>query len=152
MRTQLCILASLIVCVFACSNEQKRTIAHDNSIDSVTKIEMKLSAFGVESDDYPSIDVMIDFSKDTSICIRSFYNPANKGSTYSLTKSEMAAVSSLLNITDLKSLKEKYTVDKTDEPRSKTTIYTTEGTFIIDDYGLEGEYPLQKLYKIVYRI
>lgn len=112
---------------------------------------MNLSAFGVEADDFPSIDVTIDFSQDTSFCIKSFYNPAYKGSTYSLTQSEMLSVRQLLKISDLEKLKREYTVDKSDQPRSVTKIYTTDTIYVVDDYGLEGEYPLRELYAIVYR-
>lgn len=36
--------------------------------NTVSKIEMYLSAFGVESDRYPNIEAMIDFEKGTSLC------------------------------------------------------------------------------------
>jgi hypothetical protein len=112
---------------------------------------MNLSAFGVESDIFPSIGAIVDFSKDTSTCVKSFYNPENKGSTYSLTQSEMKSILSLLKIDDLEKLKKEYKVSISDQPSSKTKIYTTKKTFVINDYGLEGEYPLQDLYKIVYK-
>lgn len=144
-------LTCIIVGLFSCSNGQIKTTSNDNSTDHIVKIEMNLSAFGVESDDFPSIDVVIDFSKDTSVCVKSFYNPANKGSTYSLTKSDMNLILTLLKIDDLEKLKKEYKVDKSDQPRSKTKIYTTKKTFVVDDYGLEGDYPLQELYKIVYK-
>jgi hypothetical protein len=112
---------------------------------------MNLSAFGVESDSFPSINAIIDFSKDTSICVKSFDNPAYKGSAYSLTKSEMNSILKFLKIADLDKLKKEYSVGKTDQPSSKTKIYTIKKTFIVDDYGLEGDYPLQELYKIVYK-
>jgi hypothetical protein len=151
MRTQLYILTFIIIGLFSCSNGQTKTTANDNPTDHIVKIEMNLSAFGVESDDFPSIDAVIDFSKDTSVCVKSFYNPANKGSTYSLTKSEMNSILKLLKIEDLEKLKKEYKVDKTDQPSSKIKIYTTKKTFVVDDYGLEGDYPLQDLYKIVYK-
>jgi len=112
---------------------------------------MNLSAFGVESDNFPSIDVFIDFSKDYSNCIKTFYNPVYKGSTYSLTKKEMKEILKLVKSSDLEKLKKKYKVDMTDQPRSNTIIYTTKTKYTIDDYGLLGEYPLQELYKIVYK-
>ena len=150
MRIQLYIL-TCIVGLFSCSNGQTKTTTNENSTDHIVKIEMNLSAFGVESDDFPSIDVVIDFSRDTSVCMKSFYNPANKGSTYSLTKSEMNSILTLLKIDDLEKLKKEYKVDETDQPSSKTKIYMTKKIFVVDDYGLEGDYPLQELYKIVYK-
>ncbi len=119
--------------------------------ETILKIEMKLSAFGVESDDFPSIDALIDFSKDTSICVKSFYNPAKKGSTYSLSKTEIQSILKLLNISDIKKLKKEYKVVIVDQPSSKTIIYTNRGQYTISDYGLEGEDPLKALYKIVYK-
>jgi hypothetical protein len=122
-----------------------------NSGDKILKIEMQLSALGVESDDFPSIDVIIDFSKNASNCEKWFYNPANKGSTYSLSKNEMQSILELLKISDLEKLKKEYKVKSTDQPSSKLIIYTTKTKFVIDDYGLQGESPLQELYKIVYK-
>ena len=119
--------------------------------DSVVKVEMDLSSFGVESDDFPSIKAVIDFTHDTSNCVKSFYNPAYKGSTYSFTKDEMLSIKKLLNISDLEKLKAEYDVSKTDQPTSTTKIFTAKKTFVFKDYGLEGDYPLKELYKIIYR-
>jgi hypothetical protein len=150
MRTLFCLL-TCIIGLIGCASGPIKSPANCKSADSIVKIEMNLSAFGVESDDFPSIDAVIDFVKDTSICVKSFYNPANKGSTYALTKSEMQSILRLLKIGDLETLQKEYKVNKTDQPRSKTTIYTTKKTFVVDDYGLEGDYPLQELYEIVYQ-
>ncbi len=65
---------------------------------------MNLSAFGVESDYFPSIDVLIDFSKNESVCLKSFYNPDVEGSTYWLSMTEMKEILELLNNTDLKKI------------------------------------------------
>ncbi len=119
--------------------------------DSVVKVEMDLSAFGVESDNFPSIKAVIDFTHDTSSCDKSFYNPAFKGSTYYLTKTEMTAIKKLLKISDIEKLKPEYKVNMTDQPTSTTKIFTTKKTFVFTDYGLEGDSPLKELYKIVYR-
>lgn len=112
---------------------------------------MKLSAFGVESDRFPSIDAVIDFSKDTSVCVKSYYSSAYKGSTYSLSNIEIASILNLLKIPDIQKLKAEYKVSRTDQPSSKTIIYTTRTKYTINDYGLEGEHPLKELYKIVYK-
>ncbi len=144
-------MTCIVIGLLGCTNVKKKTDLKDNSSDHVVKIEMNLSAFGVESDDFPSIDVVIDFSKDTSSCFKSYYNPAYENSSYSLSKSELNSILELLKINYLEKLKKEYKVNKTDQPSSKTTIYTTEKTFVIEDYGLEGDYPLKELYKIVYR-
>jgi hypothetical protein len=41
----------------------------------VTKIQMNLSAFGVESDGFPNIYATIDLKTDTSFCSVSYYDP-----------------------------------------------------------------------------
>ena len=120
--------------------------------ETIVKIEMHLSAFGVKSDDFPSIDAILDFPKDSSKCIKSFYNPEFKGSTYSLSNTEMSEILKFIKVSDLKKLKSAYTVGKTDQPSSKTTIYTNKGKYTFDDYGLVREYPLSELYKIVYKL
>lgn len=120
--------------------------------DSVVKVEMDLSAFGVESDNFPSITAVIDLARNTSSCNKSFYNPAYKDTEYSLTKNEIRAIKNLLKLSDIEKLKHEYKVEKTDQPTSTTKIITTEKTFVIIDYGLEGAYPLRELYKIVYKL
>ena len=80
------------------------------------------------------------------------FNPASKGSTYALSKAEMKSIMNLLKISDLQKLKSEYKVAKTDQPSSRIIIYTTKTKYVISDYGLEGGFPLQELYKIVYRL
>lgn len=104
--------------------------------DSITKVEMHLSAFGVESDAYPSIDVTIDFTHDTSYCSKWFYNPSHKPSTYKLSIDEMRRVLGVLQQLNLKKLKSEYTTNASDQPTSTTTIYTRSGNYMIRDYGL----------------
>lgn len=145
-------LITTILCICIISTTHAQTTATKNGItDSIIKIDMTLSAFGVESDNVPSITASIDFIGDTSICIKSFYNPAYKGSTYSLTKNEIKAIQQVLSTTNLETLKKEYTSNISDQPRSTLKIYTTQKTFIFNDYGLQGDYPLQELYKIVYK-
>jgi hypothetical protein len=147
MKRQLFILTLFITltALIGCGQTAKK------DSETIVKIEMNLSAFGVESDDFPSIDAVIDFSKDTSVCVKSYYNPANKGSTYSLTKTEMKGILDLLEISDVQKLKPEYKVSRTNQPNSTTTIYTSKTKYVIKDYGLKGEYPLKELYKIVYK-
>lgn len=121
-------------------------------INNILKVEMNLSAMGVESDDFPSIDAILDFRENTSRCVKSFYNPAYEGSVYSLTDSEMESVKTLLELADLEALKEEYTIPYSDQPTSIIKIYTIEKTYLIKDYGLKGEKLLTKLYELVYRI
>jgi hypothetical protein len=112
---------------------------------------MQLSAVGVESDHFPSIDVFIDFSADSSYCRKWYYDPKYKDSVYRLSKAEMLIIASLIEKSDLSKLKKEYAVGKTDQPTSKTTIHFSNKTLFFNDYGLEADYPLPELYKIVYK-
>ena len=112
---------------------------------------MNLSAFGVEADDFPSIVVQIDFLNDSSRCEKTYYNPAFKPSTYRLSNTEIKKILELLEVANFDTLKSEYKVSKTDQPTSTTKIYIGQKTYVIKDYGLEGDYPLKELYNIVYK-
>lgn len=113
---------------------------------------MHLSAFGVESDTYPSITATLDFSRHTSHCERSYFDPAYPGSTYQLSAEELARVQQVLQQTDLAKLKTNYSVGRQfDLPTSTIEIRTVHRTFVIKDYGLKGADPLPKLYRLVYK-
>jgi hypothetical protein len=118
---------------------------------SVSKIEIHLSAFGVEADDFPSIEGYIDFTTHTSHCTRSYYNPAYHDSFYQLSKEEIEKVLELLQHTDLDKIKKEFTTNKPDQPTSTLVIYTSQGVYTIKDYGLQGDQPLPDLYKIIYK-
>jgi hypothetical protein len=148
MRILSCILISIVASNFTYSDKPITSKSQD---ELILKIEMSLSAFGVESDDFPSIDAVIDFSNDSSHCAKWFYNPSNKDSVYYLSKQEIQSVLALLRISDLEKLKTEYHTKKPDQPSSKTVVYTTKRKFIINDYGLIGAYPLTELYEIVYK-
>jgi hypothetical protein len=119
--------------------------------DSITKVIMNLSAFGVESDDYPTINVFLDFAKDSSNCVRPYYDPKFDTSSYKLSHDEMKKILRLLETSDLTQLKAEYTTPKTDQPTSTTTIYAGHKIFTVKDYGLVADSPLQELYDIVYK-
>ena len=143
------IFVALFSLLFQFSFSQTETTQKKNTI---FKIEMNLSAIGVESDDFPSIDAMIDFKLDSNICIKTFFNPAFDNQIYYLTNEQIEAVKSLLENTDLGQFKEEYTVPVSDQPTSTTKIATSDKTYVIRDYGLKGDETLTKLYQLVYRI
>ncbi len=146
-------ILTIIFFGFSCHFSKTRLNKEGNPLtNSVLKIEMKLSAFGVESDNFPSINAYIDFFKDSSNCKKSFYNPKYKDSIYSLSKLEIDSILFILNNSNLGKLKKEYTINLSDQPSSTIIIYTKKNKFVIDDYGLRGEYPLQKLYQIVYKL
>lgn len=118
---------------------------------SISKIDIHLSAFGVESDEFPSIEGYIDFAKELSQCTKSYYNPDFKGSNYQLSKGEMKKVLELLQAADLDKIKKEYTSNKSDQATSTLVIYTSQGNYTIKDYGLQGDRPLPDLYKIIYK-
>ncbi|MCW4469187.1 hypothetical protein OGH69_09440 [Flavobacterium sp. MFBS3-15] len=127
-------------------------IAVSCTAQTITKVEMHLSAFGVESDRWPNIDVAVDFKENTSRCKVSYYHPDYKPFQYKLTKDEIAKVLLLLEKADLKKLKKEYTVTISDQPSSTIKIHTSSGeVFTIKDYGLKGDAPLPELYRIVYK-
>lgn len=113
---------------------------------------MELSAFGVESDDFPSINASLDFVHNTSNCTKSFYNPAYQGFTYRLSSVEMKKVFELIEKTDWNKLNPAYNNGRTDQPASTIVLYTTNKIVTIKDYGLVGDNPLQELYRLVYKL
>lgn len=117
----------------------------------VLKIEMDLSSFGVESEGYPSVHAFINLTTDSSNCKKSYYDLKYQDSAYSLSKKEMRQIHKILDNTDLEKLKNKYSVDRSDQPKSTITFYTNSKKIVVEDYGLNGEYPLKDLYKIVYK-
>ncbi|HEV3223007.1 MAG TPA: hypothetical protein VGZ90_09020 [Puia sp.] len=142
-----------IILVFSfCKFPRTNNSTSQKPVDSVIKIEMNLSVFGVESDRLPSIKATLDFEKKYSICKVSYYNPKFKDTIYSLTQIELKNILDILQKSDLRKLKKEYSVDYTDQPTSTTTIYTNKEQFQVKDYGLKGEYPLDSIYKIVYKL
>ena len=117
-----------------------------------SKIEMNLSSFGVESEGFPSIKAIIDFKNDSSFCERWYDNPIYKDSSYSLTKAEITTILNSLLKSDVKTLQKEYTANMTDQPTSTIIIFTTKDTIQFKDYGLLGPYPLDQLYKLVYKL
>ena len=118
----------------------------------ILKLEMFLNAFGVESDGFPTINAKIDFVSDSSLCEVSYYEPWLKTKQYSFSKQELDTLRTLLTNTGLKRIKKEYSEGPTDQPTSISTIYTMQDTFRIKDYGLQAEFPMTELYRIVYNL
>jgi hypothetical protein len=118
---------------------------------TVSKIEMNLSAFGVESDGAPNIRAIVDIKNDTSYCNVSYYDPRFRAFTYRLTKTDMDSIRSLIARCDIRKLKKEYTVASTDQPSSITIFYLPGDSVRISDYGCEGPSPLHELYLLVYK-
>ena len=154
MRNLLLImLIFLASCNTGIKNEPKKNQANPRNIkDSIIRIHMKLSAFGVESNYVPNIDADIDFINNSSTCKKSYYNPALKDSLYTLNKDEMKYIAGILNDSILDKLKKEYKAPKSDQPTSTVIITTKMKTYTIVDYGLVGDYPMPELYRIVYKL
>jgi len=120
--------------------------------ETVNKIEMKLSAFGVEVDGFPNINVILDLKNDTSYCDVSYYDPKFPAKICRLKKGEIDRIRYLISQYDLRKLKSKYTVLKTDQPTSTAIFYLTNETIKVTDYGLKGQSPLSELYELVYNL
>lgn len=148
MKTLLQISSIILLLSFLLGTKAQVSNTKQNFIQ---KLEMNLSAFGVEADDFPSIKVFIDFTKDSSYCATSYYNPEYKGKEYKLSNQEINRIADLLNKTELNKLKTKYTCNLSDQPSSTTIIQTSQQKYIIEDYGLLAEEPLKEIYKIVYK-
>jgi hypothetical protein len=147
------ICALLTLSILSCSTATSdKVTSKQPGANSILRIEMHLSALGVESDDFSSINATIDFVHNYSSCTKTYYDPAFKGSTYHLSKIESAKVLSLLQQVNLEKLNKHYHIQRPDQPTSTATIYTNNKTYSIEDYGLIGEYPLQELYEIVYKL
>ncbi|MEO7306344.1 MAG: hypothetical protein ABIR78_09110 [Ferruginibacter sp.] len=142
----------LLISFCHCSTVNTKNIKSHFGQSQVLKLEMILNAFGVESDGFPTINATIDFVSDSSLCEVSYYEPWLKQKQYSFSKQELDTLRTLLTSSDLKKIKKEYNEGPTDQPTSITTIYTTQDTFKIKDYGLQAEFPLPELYRIVYNL
>jgi hypothetical protein len=118
---------------------------------AIKRIELNLSAMGVEADSFPNITALIDLQNDSSYCDVSYYDPKFKATAYRLTNGSMDSVRWLMAQFNVKRLKPRYEVSSTDLPTSTAIFYFTDTTIQIVDYGLEGPSPLKELYRIVYR-
>ena len=97
MKTNFILVFILFLTLTNCINSQTPSVTTIPIHDSILKLEMNLSAFGVEADDFPSIRVFIDFAKDSSFCSTSYYNPSYKGREYKLSMEEIKKIHDLLN-------------------------------------------------------
>lgn len=143
----------LLVSCCGCQHSNKTSLPAHQQNHAIAKLEMHLSAFGVESDNFPSVDADIDFTKKQAICRRWYYNPAHKDSTYLLTAKTIDTIYQLLVQTDFTKLKRLYERPATDQPSSTLLIIqSNKDTVTIKDYGLIGDYPLRDIYRLVYQL
>lgn len=144
------LLLLLLVVVVSRSAAQQRQAYRPGEV--VLNVTMHLSAFGVESDTYPSIAATLDLVHHTSQCERSYFDPAYPSSTYHLSAEALDSVQLLVQQTDWSRLKTNYSLaHQFDLPTSVIVIRMAHRSFTIKDYGLEGASPLPKLYRLVYK-
>lgn len=118
---------------------------------TITQIEMNLSAYGVESDEFPSIRVFIDVEKDSNRCERTYYNPKFKSMNYTLADSEIETLLALLNSEEFHNLRLAYVGSRPDQPTSTIKVNRNSASTTIVDSGLIGANVLQKIYHIAYK-
>jgi hypothetical protein len=135
-----------------CSPSNSNIVVKTPLNNSIVKLDMFLSAFGVESDGFPYIKASVDFVTNSASCYVWYDNPKFKDTTYSLDLKEIDSIKLLLTSCNLRELKKEYTFGPTDQPTSTTTIYKAQDTFYIKDYSLQGDTPLPDLYRIVYKL
>jgi hypothetical protein len=147
------LICTLPILTQNCEGPQPQVSAVSTTPDqTVTKIEMDLSNFGVESTGFPTIKAIIDLKNDTSYCQVTYDDPKFKDRTYRLSEKDMDSVRHLVDRYDFKSLKAKYTVLETDQPTSTNIFYFQDSTIKVEDYGVtEGDFPLKELYHLVYK-
>ncbi len=112
---------------------------------------MRLSAVGEEPAGFPGIDAMIDLKNDTSLCEVSYFDPRLRDTTYRLTKADMDSIRYFVSQLDTGKIKREYTVSMSDQPISTTVFYCTGEPITITDYGMKGDFPLNELYRLVYK-
>lgn len=152
MKTQRNAFLLLSLALVSFSSDHSSLGVSQKKARDILRVDMHLSALGVESDDFPSIDASIDFAHNSNVCTKTYYNPAYKGSAYHLSGGEVRQLLVLLQKADFEILKKRYRVSKTDQPTSTIIVHTDSKTYSIEDYGLEGDYPLQKMYSLVYKL
>lgn len=109
-----------------------------------------LNAVGVESGGFPSIQATVDAVQKKSDCSVTYFEPWIKPYHFQLNDKEMDTLLLLMNKLERKDVTHKVLV--VDQPTSIITVHTSSGDFEINDYGMAGEYPLNDIYRIVYRL
>lgn len=118
-----------------------------NPVDKKIKsIEISISAFGVESDYFPSVFCSINYEKNESVFTESYYNPALKGKKTTMTISEMNVIKKIISYCDLNSLNvwDKTTIS--DQATGIIKVNYNDTFFQVEDYGLDGSLTAQTLF------
>jgi hypothetical protein len=116
------------------------------------KMEVHLSAFAVESDHFPDINGFVDFTSDSSYFYKSYYNPAYKASTYSLSSEAFDSLRILISQTSFSRIDTLYKFPALDMPSSTITFVWDDKKFKTEDYGLRGAPELEKIYRLIYKL
>lgn len=137
---------AILLIILSCSNHSAK-----NSQGLLLKIEAVLSAFGVESDHFPNITGLVDFSADSSYFYKSYYNPEYKASSYILSRESIDSLHILINQANFTMLDTLYEPRALDLPVSTLTIVWDNRKFKIVDNGLQGAPVLEKIYALIYK-
>ncbi len=136
----------ILLLMLSCSNHSAK-----NSQGQLLKIEAALSAFGVESDHFPNITGIVDFSADSSYFYKSYYNPAYKASSYVLSRETIDSLHILINLANFSKLDTLYEPKALDLPASTLTFVWNTRKYKIVDNGLQGAPVLEKIYRLIYK-
>ncbi len=123
--------------------------------DTIVKLEMHLSAMGVESEGFPNVDVVIDLKADTGNGSKWYFEPFFQPEKYSFSKADIKKVLGMIDTADLDRIKrERVTTRRTatDQPTATTIItYTSGRKLVLDDYGMVCTGPMRDIYLLVFR-
>ncbi|MBK9579491.1 MAG: hypothetical protein IPO40_20670 [Fibrobacteres bacterium] len=141
----------LLIALWSCDSSTPNRKETLGDLDSILSIKCHLSAFAMESDDFPNISGDVDFVSNVNSFEKSFYDPKRKGSKYSLSQNELKELYAAVKKLKVTSHSMKYKCEATDAPSSNLLIRTQNSTYEIDDYCLQGSETLKTIYGIVYR-
>jgi hypothetical protein len=100
----------------------------------------------------PTADAMIDFENDTAYC-RKVYGPAAQGDTvFSLSRHTISRLLDLAERTNWQKFQREFRKKGDSLPESTTTIFMSNDTIVVKDYGLVGDVPLQDFYQALYQL
>lgn len=151
MKYSLVLILSVLT---ACNHTIQNNVAGQIQLpgkDSIITVTCFMDNLGVEADHFPKIQGTMDIPSGYSEFKMTRDDLPLGDSVYSLSKAEVKTIGELLLHTDLSKLKENYRDNKSDQPTSTITIKTKQKFYKIEDYGFNGDHPLDSIYRIVYK-
>ena len=133
---------------------QKVFEARDNRL---LRMEMHLSAGaggapGGGAGAFPTADAIVDFEMDTGWCRKTYGVPGQGDTVYSLSRH---TISRLLDVTEKvnwQKFKTEFRKKGDGLPESTMTMFMSNDTIVVKDYGLVGDAPMHDLYETIYQL